>query len=359
MPLARSINQMAESWSGQSKMKSLERLAMNAYLSYLEDACAVYIQLLCLDSQLLSEVRKNMISVLKEQVSVLSGVMSTALRQDMIKEILTSKKFPSSKYHNLYQNDGIVHYDSESDRNVMSDVKKHGQKCSSICCTGTFIVETMLCVLVNEDLREIKFEGTKGELFMNSKKPLKKYVPFQIPAILAHYAKSVEDNRNIDPEEVEKQPKLSRFIVKNVDIHTQSYAKKNSMFEVLTMHDETTLYLEVPGMLSEASEIGYQMGPFSEHLMMSISEIFSTRDKFPYMTEIILGHEACNTALKIKNYAGRSVSYALFSGIGISCPNLRVLDLGSCTNIAAEHLLYLVRFFLLVFVWIFKIYISR
>ena len=227
----------------------------------------------------------------------------------------------------------------------MSDVKKHGQKCSSICCTGTFIVETMLCVLVNEDLREIKFEGTKGELFMNSKKPLKKYVPFQIPAILAHYAKSVEDNRNIDPEEVEKQPKLSRFIVKNVDIHTQSYAKKNSMFEVLTMHDETTLYLEVPGMLSEASEIGYQMGPFSEHLMMSIAEIFSTRDKFPYMTEIILGHEACNTALKIKNYVGKSVSYALFSGIGISCPNLRVLDLGSCTNIAAEHLLYLVRCF--------------
>lgn len=309
---------------------SLEKIAMDAYLAFLEDACSVYVRLLCLNSQLLIQVRDNMISVLKEQLSILSGVMSTSLRQDMVKEILTSKRFPSAKYHNLYETESLVQYESEIDKNVMSDIKKHGQKCSSVCCTGAFIVETMLCILMNEDLREIKFEGTKNDQFMSSKKPIKKYVPFQIPAILAHYAKTVEDERNLSPEEKEKWPKLSRFIVKNVDIHTRSYAMKNSMFEVLTMHDETMLYLEIPGWLSEASEIGYQYGGFSEHLMMSITEIFNTRDKFPYMTEIILGHEACSTVFKMKNSYGRCISYALFSGIGTSCPNLRILDLGNC-----------------------------
>ena len=289
MPLARSIAPLTESWPTQSKIQPLEKIAMNAYLSFLEDACAVYIRLLCLNSQLLIQVRDNMIAVLKDQLTVLSGVMSTSLRQDMVKEILTSKRFPSAKYHNLYENDGVIQYDSENDRNIMSDIKKHGQKCSSVCCTGTFIVETMLCVLMNEDLREIKFDGSKNDLFMSNKKPLKKYVPFQIPAILAHYAKTVEDNRNIDPAEKEKWPKLARFIIKNVDIHTRSYAMKNSMFEVLTMHDETMLYLEIPGWLSEASDIGYQYGGFSEHLMLSITEIFYGLDKFPYMTEMILG----------------------------------------------------------------------
>ena len=43
----------------------------------------------------------------------------------------------------------------------------------------------------------------------------------------------------------------------------------------------------------------------------------------------------------MKNSSGNCISYALFHGVGVSCPNLRVLDLGSCTNIAAEYLLYL------------------
>ena len=113
------------------------------------------------------------------------------------------------------------------------------------------------------------------------------------------------------------------------------------MFEVLTMYEETMNYLEIPGWLSEASQIGFQYGGFSEHLMMSITDIFSTLDKFPKLTEICLGPEACSTMFKMGNSSGNCISFALFHGIGLACPKLRVLDLSLCTNVAAENLLYL------------------
>ena len=132
---------MASRMNSQPKViPTLEKIAMDAYLAFLEDACSVYVRLLCLNSQLLIQVRDNMISVLKEQLSILSGVMSTSLRQDMVKEILTSKRFPTAKCHNLYEtSESLIQYESEIDKNVMSDIKKHGQKCSSVCCTGAFI----------------------------------------------------------------------------------------------------------------------------------------------------------------------------------------------------------------------------
>ena len=53
MPLARSINSLT-TWSRScEKVKTLEKLAMDAYLSFLEDACAVYIRLLAKESRLL------------------------------------------------------------------------------------------------------------------------------------------------------------------------------------------------------------------------------------------------------------------------------------------------------------------
>jgi hypothetical protein len=63
----------------------------------------------------------------------------------------------------------------------------------------------------------------------------------QIPAILAHFSMAVEATREI------KTPRLERFVLRNIDILTRSYAMKNSMFEVLTMYDETMHYLEIPG----------------------------------------------------------------------------------------------------------------
>ena len=336
MPLQRANPSPADQNRPKEKMKSLENIAMTFFLSYLEDACAVYVRLSCKESNLLQGVRDNMFDVLKHQLnSNLSGIMSTSIRQDMIREIRHSKKFPSGKFHNQYHCDFNIQFDSDSDKNTMDEIKKNGSMCSSICCTGAFIVETMLCVIMNEDVREIRFDKIKSDQFLHPKKPVKKFVPFQIPAILAHYAMAVDNTEKI------KKPCLERLTVRNVDISSRTYAMKNSTFEILTSYEETMHYLEIPGWLSEASGIGHQYGGFSEHLMMSLTDIFTTLDKFEKLTEICLGPEACSTMFRMKNQSGSCISFALFQGIGFSCPNLRVLDLSLCTNVAAENLIYL------------------
>lgn len=323
-------------------VETLERISMEAYLQLLQDACAGYIRLMCLDSPTLRAVRDNFIHVIKAQLKDnLSGTMSTSLRQDMISEVL-SGRFPSKRYHNQYEplNQGDPYYDedfdTEADKMAMEDIRLHGQKCSSVCCTGAFICETMLAVLMNEDIREIKFERPANALIWHNNKPLSKYVALQVPAILAHYSQALEMTEEV------KTPRLERFYINNVGIASRTYAMKNCHFDVLTMFDETTHYLEIPGALSEAAAAdGYQYGGFSEHLMMAVTDVFSNGDRFPKMTELFLGSEACNTLFKMNNKRNHCISVELFRGIGHACPNLKVLDVSTCITVSADCLLFL------------------
>ncbi len=241
-------------------VKTLEKLAMAVYLSYLEDACAMYVRLLSLDSYLIRDARENMMFVLKNQLeSRLRGTMSTSLRQEMIRAITRptsssqdSHTFPSEKFHNQYKlcvgkrEDPL---DSEADNETLAEVKKHGKKCCSVCCTGAFITETMLCILMNADVREIRFDGTTNKRFWHKSKPLAKFVPFMVPGTLAHYSEAVTDAAF----DHGRPAQLERFSIRFVDISTRSYAMKNGFFDVLTMHDESMKYLEIPGNLSQAS----------------------------------------------------------------------------------------------------------
>ncbi len=49
------------------------------------------------------------------------------------------------------------------------------------------------------------------------------------------------------------------------------------------------------------SGIGHQYGPFSEHLMMAVTDVFSRYHLFHKMTELILGYDACSTMYKMRN----------------------------------------------------------
>ena len=117
------------------------------------------VRISCSESRLLRGVKDNVLGLLKNQLRAhLSGIMSSSVRQDMITEILYSGQYPSAKFHNQMCEAHFVHFDSEADKNVFEEMKKHGSVCCSICCTGAFIVETMLSVIINEDVKEIKFD---------------------------------------------------------------------------------------------------------------------------------------------------------------------------------------------------------
>jgi hypothetical protein len=317
---------------------------MTYYLSLLEDVCAGYIQLSRHRSRVLGAVLDNAMAAMKTHLAQhLFGTASTVIRQEMIDRVL-SGDFPSKKHTNKYETaeDAAGIFGTDADTKAVEEIRQSGIKCNSLCCTGAYIVETMFAILVNEDVRELKFDLKRGSSndanaklqLLDKDRILRKYVSFQVPAVLAHYAKSLQATCGF------KTAKLERLIIQRTDIPSRSFAMKNHHFEFLTSYVETLEYLEVPGIISKAA-LGEQLGAYQEHLMLVVSELFMFRDSFSRLTEIVLGREACNTAIEMKNKQGRNVATEIFRGIGHSCPNLKVLDVSGVISLSAECLLFL------------------
>ena len=41
--------------------------------------------------------------------------------------------------------------------NLTINIQEHGRGCCSTCCSGAFIVETMACVIVNDQVKECAY----------------------------------------------------------------------------------------------------------------------------------------------------------------------------------------------------------
>ena len=95
---------IVESLKGPEAMVSLEGLASKAYLDRLEDACYAYIQLIRIDSTIMRTCVGSCLKMLKDELNGrLFGVMSTSVRQDLIRKILKGGLYPSKKYQNQYE----------------------------------------------------------------------------------------------------------------------------------------------------------------------------------------------------------------------------------------------------------------
>ena len=77
-------------------------------------------------------------------------------------------------------------FGTDNDTKALEDIRQNGAKCNSLCCTGSYIIETMFAVLVNEDVRELKFDLVRGPpdssrklQLMEKERILGKYVSFQ------------------------------------------------------------------------------------------------------------------------------------------------------------------------------------
>ena len=77
-------------------------------------------------------------------------------------------------------------FGTDNDTKALEEIRQNGAKCNSLCCTGSYIIETMFAVLVNEDVRELKFDLVRGHSdstqklkLMEKERVLGKYVSFQ------------------------------------------------------------------------------------------------------------------------------------------------------------------------------------
>ena len=239
--------------AGSGRMPSLGKISMLSYLHFLEDSCAIYVRLCLLQSKILHNVRQNMIPILKRHLaSHIHGVASPTIREDMVEAIFSkpdkmepialdhwfNRPFPSPKYQNMYLADNNEH-------NIMREaVAKSGVGCASVCCSGSFIVEAMLSVIIDKEYRNLNFDCIERTTMNNMARPLYDQIPLMIPSILRNYMESCRKGI---------EPKLEKLTVTWVGMpyRTGNFPEDDLFEDVIDFSAETRQYIKVPDIMHQ------------------------------------------------------------------------------------------------------------
>jgi hypothetical protein len=168
---------------------------------------------------------------------------------------------------------------------------------------------------------------------------IRKYVGLDLPSILSHLYASLKKNEGV------RMPQLARLIISGTGLQTRQFTSSydNTNF-ILNSYTETKQYVAYPNLLSSSAVPGhsYPTNPYSEDLFLTLCDIFSFGlDSFDKLTEIQLGMELSTRSMAVQDRYGQPVSVKLFANIGISCPNLRILDVSSAVSLPTECFIHL------------------
>ena len=322
---------------------SLQRLCIVEYLGFLETASYSYIQLSLTDSPLLRRITASILPTLKEHLETqLPAPAGNNIRHEML-ELLFSGVYPTCATRKTYEEDltNLPHDPgSHEDRARHHEIKEKGRACSSLCCTGTFVVETMACVIVTDQVRELVFDFCAEKRIWDKHRPIKKYINFDIPSILSHLYASIK--KNICEE---RKPQLAKLVVNGTNLKTRQFASSydNTHF-ILNSYQETKSYITFPTILSTSAveSFSYPTNPYSEDLFLTLADTFSFGlNSFEKLTEIQFGPELSSRSTNIYDRYGQPVSVKLFANIGISCPNLKIMDVSNAISLPTESFIHL------------------
>ena len=140
--------------TSSSRVSSLQDLSLSSYLAFLETECKTWVDLKSSGSRLLVRAADQIIPTLQRHLaSFLSGTCSANFRQLMF-SLVISGRFPSDRYRNCvegsYDGDTYQFGLFDSFYRIHDDIVRHTKRCAKLCCTGVFIVETMLRVIIKE-----------------------------------------------------------------------------------------------------------------------------------------------------------------------------------------------------------------
>ena len=93
-----------------------------------------------------------------------------------------------------------------------------------MCCTGVFIVETMLRVVINDEIKQLVLPSNLTDRIWNRKRSpfyeggVEKLVPFNYPALVSRLTETVIFNIPRDEEgHPVRSPALTKLRVGNID----------------------------------------------------------------------------------------------------------------------------------------------
>ena len=139
-------------------------------------------------------LKRNLSQILKDDVnSRLTGLASSVLREKMISLIL-SDNFPSVEHCNIYQQEK-----KDEEMEASEDTELIAPNCPNICCTGAFVQEGMMGVIMSAEVgvvllverrlilntvqvRQLIFTSDK----VQSRRQFPACLEFNVPVVLTH-----------------------------------------------------------------------------------------------------------------------------------------------------------------------------
>ncbi|QQP32315.1 Hypothetical protein FKW44_024237 [Caligus rogercresseyi] len=344
-----------------SSVDTLESLCISRYLSYLEDECAAYVSLTQKDSLLLRGLSKRMLGLLKAQINgAMSGLASSSLREKMLSLILVGRRFPSPKYCNVLHRE-VAKEDHEEDEEEedealeedggdlndsdLDDEERVYSNCPNTCCTGAYIQETMVGVIMSADIRQLIFTSEKVS---SRRRREAHYTEFNVPAVLSHLLSSTHGrysqlerivfadnfirNKRSSPLSLLEEDHLLMDLMTNFRSKSRFFAMlnhQNAQTDRFLRHFETSEDASI-ALEEEGSSNGGGGGKYtpSDRMGLVVDLLVLFRDVVPKdlgyykLTELTLKNN-----IQCELYSKANFQFELLARIGFSCPRLRILDI--------------------------------
>ena len=327
-------------------MRSLEDLASLAFLEFLERECKAYVTLVRLNSPYLNSAKE---ALMEAMTGYLSGALSRLQRSEAARirstlvHLLVRAHYPSPASRNGYKLtetaapvDALATGEDRMNHDIDA-MKASGRKCCSICCSGAFLVETMMSVLVDPDLDEIAFPKTVPSIAerIYKDKPLQGKLFFDLNTVLYHYVQSLMEHPTVVP------------YLNRIDVRGVLYGRldeQEDRYKLLSVSAETGDYLDVAAALSgNQPPLMENATAYTMQLMCELFESRSASVPFENLTHLLLNNECLSTrSASWRRTNDDALSDRLMFGIGQSCPHLKALDLSQVSQLAPECLLYLI-----------------
>jgi len=276
-----------------------------SYLKQLETEMVSYISLTQSKSVLLKGVARRMLQILKENINhKVTGIASSAVREKMVAMIL-SDRFPSAQYCNMYQaeakEDGNGEGSEEEDPIV--------PVCPNICCTGAFVQEGMMGVVMSAEVRQLVFTADR----VRSRRHAPGTLEFNVPVVLTHLLGATEGKVS----QLERLVFSENFVKEEAENDNAANKRKN--LPRLDQTDKQQAFARNFG-IGNIYDTSDRRG-IAVDLLILFRDIHPKGLKYNKLTELVLKNN-----IQCKLYSRANFQFEFLARIGFCCPKLRVFD---------------------------------
>jgi len=281
---------------------SLEDLCVMGYLKYLENEIVTYISLTQSKSHLVKGVAKRMLQILKDDINGrLTGLASSVLREKMVSLIL-SEKFPSIEHCNIYvpEKKDDVDVDPNDENEMIIPT------CPNICCTGAFVQEGMMGVIMSAEVRQLIFTSDR----VQSRRQFPGTLEFNVPVVLTHLLGATDGKVS----QLERLVFSENFVKEEVE---DGVVK--SKLPMIDQSDKQALFSRHFGQ-GNIYDTPDRRG-IAVDLLILFRDIHPKGGQFCKLTELVLKNN-----IQCKLYSKANFQFEFLARIGFCCPKLRVFD---------------------------------